>query len=200
MAPKQELLRSEVIIERYGKALSGKTGKSSCQSTLCPSSLIPTRGNISVLIAGVSGGSLAGELALQLSNASPAQLILSARSESRVAPIVEKIRAAHPEVATRFLKMDLGDLSDVRRAAESLSAIPKIDHLLAVAGIMAPPYSKTVDGPESQFGVNYLANFLLVKLLLPKIRAAGTSSSIVIMASSAVRTGKVDFDDIGFNV
>jgi NAD(P)-dependent dehydrogenase (short-subunit alcohol dehydrogenase family) len=159
-----------------------------------------TCGNISVLITGVSGGSLAGELALQLSSASPARLILSARSESRVAPIVDKIKADYPEVATSFLKMDLSDLSDVRRAAESLSDTPKIDHLVAVAGIMVPPYGRTVDGVESQFGVNYLANFQLVKLLLPKIRAAGTSASIVIMASSAVRTGKVNFDDIGFSV
>lgn len=95
--------------------------------------------------------------------------------------------------------MDLSDLSDIRRAAESLNETPKIDHLLAVAGIMVPPYGRTVDGVESQFGVNYLANFLLVKLLLPKIRAAGTSASIVIMASSAVTTGKVNFDDIGFS-
>lgn len=96
--------------------------------------------------------------------------------------------------------MDLSDLKDVRRAAQELGDIPKIDHLIAVAGVMMTPYSKTVDGVESQFAVNYLTNFLLVKLLLPKVEAAGPTSSVIIVASSAVRGGKVNFDDIGFAV
>jgi NAD(P)-dependent dehydrogenase (short-subunit alcohol dehydrogenase family) len=178
MPSEQKILQSEVILEKYGKALTGKT----------------------ILITGVSNDSIAGELAVQLSSVNPGLLILSARSESRVDPVIEKIKARNPNVATRFLKMDLGDLSDIRRAVNSLGDIPKIDHIAAVAGIMLPPYRTTVDGVESQFGVNYLANFLLVKLLLPKVEAAGPSSSIIIVASSAVRSGKIDFDDIGYSV
>jgi hypothetical protein len=40
MSPKQEVLRSEIIIERYGKALSGKTGKSAGELDIMPYSLI----------------------------------------------------------------------------------------------------------------------------------------------------------------
>jgi NAD(P)-dependent dehydrogenase (short-subunit alcohol dehydrogenase family) len=178
MPSQQKILPCEAILERYGKDLAGKT----------------------ILITGVSNDSIAGELSLQLSNAGPALLILSARSPSRVENLVEKIKATNPNVATRFLKMDLGDLEDIRRAVTSLHDIPKIDHIAAVAGIMMPPYKTTVDGVESQFGVNYLANFLLVKLLLPKVVAAGPSSSIIIVASSAVRSGVIDFDDIGYSV
>lgn len=178
MPSEQNILPSEAILERYGTRLDGKT----------------------ILITGVSKGSIAGELALQLSNVSPALLILSARSESRVEPIVEKIQARNPNVATRFLKMDLGSLKDIHRAVNSLDDIAKIDHIAAVAGIMMPPYGTTVDGVESQFGVNYLANFLLVKLLLPKVQAAGPSSSIIVVASSAVRSGIINFGDIGYSV
>ncbi|GJN78739.1 hypothetical protein PLIIFM63780_002248 [Purpureocillium lilacinum] len=177
MPSEQNILPSEAILERYGTRLDGKT----------------------ILITGVSKGSIAGELALQLSNVSPALLILSARSESRVEPIVEKIQARNPNVATRFLKMDLGSLKDIHRAVNSLDDIAKIDHIAAVAGIMMPPYGTTVDGVESQFGVNYLANFLLVKLLLPKVQAAGPSSSIIVVASSAVRSGIINFGDIGYS-
>lgn len=88
--------------------------------------------------------------------------------------------------------MDLGDTSSIRKAVDTLSDIPKIDHLACVAGVMVPPYGTTKDGFEMQFGVNYLANFLLVKLLLPKVSAAGPGSSIIIVASGAARTGKVD--------
>ncbi|KAF4172046.1 hypothetical protein CNMCM8694_008177 [Aspergillus lentulus] len=172
----QQILPSETIIHRYGSSLVGKT----------------------ILITGVSGDSIAGELAIQLSAAGPHLLILSARAEERVTPIVEKIKSIAPNVNTRFLKMDLGDMSSIRKAVDTLHDIPKIDHLACVAGVMVPPYGTTKDGFETQFGVNYLANFLLVKLLLPKVRAAGAGSSIIIVASSAARSGKVDFEDAGF--
>ncbi|KAL1967730.1 hypothetical protein VTN77DRAFT_2987 [Rasamsonia byssochlamydoides] len=177
MAPKQEILRSEVILERYGRSLEGKT----------------------ILITGVSDESIAGELAIHLSSVNPAQLILSARSEARAAPVIGKIKATNPQVTVRFLKMDLSSLDDVRKAVASLDDVPKLDSFVACAGLMIPPFSLTGDGVESQFAVNYLANFLLVKLLLPKIEAAGPSSSIIIVASSAVRQGQVFFDDINFS-
>lgn len=113
---------------------------------------------------------------------------------------MSKIKAKHPDVTVRFLQLDLASLADIRRAAKELDDVPKIDHLVAVAGVMVPPYQKTVDGVELQFAVNYLANFLLVKELLPKVRAAGPKSSIVICASSAVRSGSVNFDDVNYSV
>ena len=39
-----------------------------------------------------------------------------------------------PDIAIRFLKMDLSDLEDVRAAVRSLSDVLKIDHFAAVAG------------------------------------------------------------------
>ncbi|PTB64138.1 putative short-chain oxidoreductase [Trichoderma citrinoviride] len=176
----QVILSSEFVLSRYGESLAGKK----------------------ILITGVANDSIAGELALQLSAAKPSLVILTARSESRVEPVVAKIKAKHPDVAVRFLKLDLASLADVRRAARELlddGEVPKIDHLVAVAGVMVPPYQKTADGVELQFAVNYLANFLLVKELLPKVRAAGPKSSIVICASSAVRGGSVNFDDVNYS-
>ena len=153
------------------------------------------------MITGVSPESIAGELAVQLANVDPKLLILSARSKSKVTPIINMIKETKPNVATRFLNMELGDMSAIRNAVENdLADIPKIDHVVCVAAVMACPYAKTKDGFESQFGVNYLANFLLVKLLLPKVQAAGPSSSVIIVASSAVRDGKINLDDIGFSV
>ncbi|BCR90341.1 uncharacterized protein ACHE_60227S [Aspergillus chevalieri] len=170
----QVILPSETIIQRYGSSLAGKT------------------------MTGISSESIAGELAIQLSAAAPRLLILSARAEEKVTPIAEKIKFTTPDVKIRFLAMDLGDMSSIRQAADTLRDVPKIDHLICVAGVMVPPYGTTKDGFETQFGVNYLANFLLVKLLLPKVRPAGAESSVIIVASSAVRSGKVEFGDVGF--
>jgi NAD(P)-dependent dehydrogenase (short-subunit alcohol dehydrogenase family) len=154
-----------------------------------------------VLITGVSNESIAGELAVQIAAADPKLLTLSARAESKVTPIINKIQKSKPNIATRFLNMELGDTGAIRKAVDKdLADILEIDYVVCVAAVMACPYAKTKDGFESQFGVNYLANFLLVKLRLPKVQAAGASSSIIIVASSAVRGGKLNFDDIGFSV
>jgi len=154
-----------------------------------------------VLITGISDESIAGELAIQLASASPKLLILSARAESKVKPVIDQIKERNANVQTLFLNMDLSDLSSVRKAAQDgLADVPKIDHVVCVAGVMICPYGKTADGFETQLGVNYLSNFLLIKLILPKVEAAGPSSSIIVVSSSSVRTGKIHFDDIGFSV
>jgi hypothetical protein len=153
-----------------------------------------------VLITGISSDSIAGELAVQLAAANPKLLILSARAESKVTEVAEKIKALSPTVSTRFLSMDLGSFAAIRNAVDDLADVTTIDHLVCVAGVMSPPYGKTVDGIEQQLAINYVANFLLVKLLLPKIQAAGPSSSVVVVASSMVRIGKMDFDDWNFSV
>ncbi|KAJ6783687.1 hypothetical protein PWT90_08045 [Aphanocladium album] len=177
MVSQQIIQKSEAILEKYGSSLTGKT----------------------ILITGVAPDSIAGELAVQLSAAKPALLILSARSEARVEPIVAKIKAKNSNTATRFLQMDLSSRADIQRAVDTLGDITKIDHLACVAGVMWPPFSRTTDGIESQFAVNYLANFQITQLFLPKLEAAGAGSSIIIVASSAVRSGKVDFEDFNFS-
>lgn len=62
---------------------------------------------------------------------------------------------------------------------------------------MATPYSKTVDGFESQFGVNHLAHFHLVNLLLPELRN-GRPSRVITVSSVANKQGGINFDDINW--
>lgn len=69
--------------------------------------------------------------------------------------------------------------------------------MLGNAGIMACPYSKTVDGFESQFGVNHLAHFHLVNLLLPELQAGGPSR-VIVVSSVANKNGGINFDDINW--
>ena len=61
---------------------------------------------------------------------------------------------------------------------------------------MATPYGFTEDGFEQQFGVNHLAHFLLINLLLPTLQSSSTPSSasrIVQVASSGHGRASVDF-------
>jgi NAD(P)-dependent dehydrogenase (short-subunit alcohol dehydrogenase family) len=60
---------------------------------------------------------------------------------------------------------------------------------------MACSYSKTVDGFESQFGVNHLGQFLLTTLLLPELKA-GKPTRVIVVSSVGHKSGGINFDDI----
>jgi NAD(P)-dependent dehydrogenase (short-subunit alcohol dehydrogenase family) len=53
----------------------------------------------------------------------------------------------------------------------------------------------TVDGFESQFGVNHLAHFVLVTSLLPELKA-GKPARVVMVSSVGNKFGNINFDDI----
>ena len=65
--------------------------------------------------------------------------------------------------AQEFIEMDLGDLSSIRRAAASINQPYNVVFLNA--GIMAVPFAKTVDGFETQLGVNHLGHFAFAGLI-----------------------------------
>jgi NAD(P)-dependent dehydrogenase (short-subunit alcohol dehydrogenase family) len=71
------------------------------------------------------------------------------------------------------------------------------EYITGNAGIMACPYSKTVDGFESQFGVNHLAHFLLTTSLIPELKA-GKPSRVVMVSSIANKRGGINWDDINW--
>jgi NAD(P)-dependent dehydrogenase (short-subunit alcohol dehydrogenase family) len=60
---------------------------------------------------------------------------------------------------------------------------------------MVCPYGKTVDGFETQFGVNHLAHFLLTTSLVPELKA-GKPSRVVVVSSLANKRSGINWDDI----
>ena len=66
------------------------------------------------------------------------------------------------------ISADFTSLDSVRSAAAEITkqyGEQCLDVLVANAGIMAPPFARTVDGFESQMQVNFLSQFLLLRLL-----------------------------------
>jgi NAD(P)-dependent dehydrogenase (short-subunit alcohol dehydrogenase family) len=91
----------------------------------------------------------------------------------------------------------LSSLAEVRRLAEDLRREhTRLDVLINNAGIGAggalPGRCESRDGHELRFAVNYLAGFLLTRLLLPLLKA-GAPARIVNVASAGQQA--IDFSD-----
>ncbi len=91
--------------------------------------------------------------------------------------------------------VDLASLASVEAFAKSLLGRARLDILLNNAGIMAPPASKTEDGYELQFGVNFLGHFALTGHLYPLLEKT-LGARVVTMSSIAHRGAAFDFDNL----
>jgi NAD(P)-dependent dehydrogenase (short-subunit alcohol dehydrogenase family) len=87
--------------------------------------------------------------------------------------------------------LDLSKLDSVRAFAAATSE--PVDVLVNNAGVMVPPFARTVDGFEIQFGTNHLGPFALTNLLLPQI-----TERVVTISSGAHRMGRIVLDDLNW--
>ncbi|OHE92560.1 short-chain dehydrogenase [Colletotrichum orchidophilum] len=154
-----------------------------------------------ILITGVSPGSIGDSFVKQVAVAKPAAFILAGRSPSKFQPLVDELAATHPDVRVKSLTLDLTSFANIRKAAETVNSwteVPHIDLLVNNAGIMATSYKLTEDGFENQFQTNHLGHFLFTNLVMPKILAS-PSPRIVNVSSNAHRLGHVRWTDYNFN-
>lgn len=123
------------------------------------------------------------------------RILLGCRDRSKAEGAIRRIMAASPDGTVDIVPIDLGDLASVRAAAQRVLEEPRLDVLINNAGVMVPPFGKTKDGFELQFGVNHLGPFALTGLLLPLIQRTA-ESRIVNTSSNGHKYAKVDFDDL----
>ncbi|MER5431921.1 oxidoreductase [Streptomyces sp. NPDC002588] len=123
-----------------------------------------------------------------------ARVVLACRSEVRGRAAVERLRGEVPDADVEFGRLDLGDLASVREFAASYDH--PLDLLVNNAGVMALPYSTTVDGFETQFGVNHLGHFALTGLLLPGLLAAPAGARVVTVSSKVHLLANIDLRDL----
>lgn len=127
-----------------------------------------------------------------------ATVIMACRSLQRATPAAEQITALNPKGKIVVMSLDLGDLDSVRTfAAEFLAQYQQLDLLINNAGVMMPPYGKTTQGFEQQFGINHLGHFALTGLLLDLLNMT-PNARIVTVSSGAHTMGMINFDDLNW--
>lgn len=125
-----------------------------------------------------------------------ARVILAVRNIEKGNKAKQTIVGDFPYAKIEVMHVDVANLESIRFFSEQLkSDFSSLDLLINNAGVMMPPYTKTKDGFELQFGSNHLGHFALVGHLLPLLEKT-PKSRIVITGSLAHNRGKIDFDNL----
>ncbi|MGB0564063.1 MAG: oxidoreductase [Spirulinaceae cyanobacterium] len=153
---------------------------------------LPSLKDKTYLITG--GNSGIGFAAAQMLAAANANILIGARNATKAGKAVAEIAAIGTGTAD-YVLMDLAQLDSVRNAAADLKArYNQLDGLIANAGIMQTPETRTKDGFELQLATNHLGHFLLSGLLFEQVEAA--AGRIVVVSSMAHKFGQIYFDDL----
>jgi NAD(P)-dependent dehydrogenase (short-subunit alcohol dehydrogenase family) len=127
-----------------------------------------------------------------------ATVVMACRNLEKANPKADEIRRAHPEADVEVMELDLSDLESVQRFTDAFRARhSRLDLLINNAGIMVPPYGKTAQGFETQFGVNHLGHFALTGSLLDLV-VQTPGSRIVTVSSVAHQLGAIHFSDLNW--
>jgi NAD(P)-dependent dehydrogenase (short-subunit alcohol dehydrogenase family) len=124
------------------------------------------------------------------------RVLVHGRDRARGAAVVREVEQAGGSAT--FLRADLASLGEVRELAKAVAATTDRLHLLVNnAGIGTagnkPGRQVSADGHELRFAVNYLAGFLLTRLLLPLLK---TSAPARIVNVSSAGQRAIDFSDV----
>jgi NAD(P)-dependent dehydrogenase (short-subunit alcohol dehydrogenase family) len=123
-----------------------------------------------------------------------ARVIVHGRDRARGEAVVDRITRNGGDA--RLLIADLSSLAEVRSLAEAVRRdADGLDALINNAGIGTSGARRelSADGFELRFAVNYLAGFLLTRLLMPMLE--GRASSRIVNVASAGQQ-PIDFADV----
>ncbi|MEZ5428742.1 MAG: SDR family NAD(P)-dependent oxidoreductase [Pyrinomonadaceae bacterium] len=155
---------------------------------------IPDQKGKVVIVTGSSSG--IGFEAARVLAGKQATVIIAVRNPEKGEKAMEKIRAEFKDADLELIRLDLADLKSVAEFADEFKQKhDRLDLLINNAGVMVPPYSKTADGFELQFGTNHLGHFALTAHLLDMLNAT-EGSRVVNVSSGAHKIGNIDFDDL----
>ena len=155
---------------------------------------MPDQTGKTTLVTGANAG-IGFETALALYEAG-AHVILACRSQKNADEALHKLQQQPGKGTLETGILDLSSLISINQFAETfLNQHQQLHILINNAGVMIPPASKTAEGFELQFGVNFIGHFALTGYLYPLLKAT-PGSRIVTVSSMAYLRGKIDFDNL----
>ncbi|MGS2741259.1 oxidoreductase [Sinomicrobium sp. M5D2P17] len=156
---------------------------------------IPDQKGKTVIVTGANTG-IGFETALALYEKG-ADVTLACRNLSRAEEAREKIQAFGGYGTVKTGLLNLANLVEVKKFADSFkTGHGKLDILVNNAGVMIPPPSKTDDGFELQFGVNFIGHFALTGFLFPLLKQTPGARVVTLSSGAATRSEGIDFENL----
>jgi NAD(P)-dependent dehydrogenase (short-subunit alcohol dehydrogenase family) len=147
---------------------------------------IPDQNGKTAIVTGGSAG-LGKETARVLASKG-ARVIVAVRDVKKGEQALADIRQSVPNAKLSLEQLDLASLASTKAFADKiLASESRLDLLINNAGVMFPPYTKTADGFELQFGTNHLGHFALTAHLLP-----------LLLSTPDARIVNLDFADLNW--
>jgi len=157
-----------------------------------PSDLDLTNKNV-IVTGGYSGIGIDTVRVLASHNAS---VWVPTRDMKKCEQAIKKIKEITKKDKIYCMKCDLSSLQSVRDFATEWKKLNlPLNILINNAGIMAIPFSESVDGYELQFATNHLGHFLLTNLLMENLKQ-GKQSRVINVSSGANFISGIRFDDL----
>lgn len=155
---------------------------------------MPDLSGKTAMVTGANTG-LGFETALALYEAG-AHVILACRNQ---ASAEEAMDLLWQKGGKGTLELGILNLASLKAIEEFASGIKqrhrKLHILINNAGVMIPPASKTAEGFELQFGVNFLGHFALTGHLYPLLKKT-EGAKVVTVSSLAYLRGEINFDNL----
>jgi NAD(P)-dependent dehydrogenase (short-subunit alcohol dehydrogenase family) len=156
---------------------------------------MPDQTGKTVIITGANSG-IGYEMALAFYQAG-AEVIVASRDSAKAEKAIYEIRNSGGNGLAKFMALDLSSLSGVQRfAAAFIADYHKLDILINNAGVMTPPQSKTAEGFELQFGVNFLAHYTLTGLLYPLLKRSHDARVVTLSSGAYKNAGAIDYENL----
>lgn len=147
-----------------------------------------------VVVTGATSG--IGEVAALTLAKQGARIVAVGRDKARGEATLTKVKSVAPGPNHAIHYADLSRIADMKRLAQEIAAAePKIDVLINNAGAAFTSRQVTGDGLEMTFAVNHMAYFVVTNLLLDRLKQT-QGARVVLTASDAHRSGKLDFSDL----
>lgn len=152
------------------------------------------------VITGANAG--AGFEASRILLTKGAKVVMLNRNVDKSNAAIDKLKTEFgQDTQVSFIRLDLASLDSVREAAaEILQSVPRIDALICNGAIaQIEKQELTVDGFESQLGVNHYGHFLLSGLIYQRVEES--KGRIVVVSSEGHRMGlkTIQFDDMNWD-
>jgi NAD(P)-dependent dehydrogenase (short-subunit alcohol dehydrogenase family) len=124
-----------------------------------------------------------------------AKVYVACRNKEKGLDAIKRMKTISDGGELIYGHLDLSSLKSVKQFVDKVNKTePRLDLLVNNAGIMIPPPSKSEDGFEIQFGVNFVGHFALTGHLF-KLLESTIGSRVVTLSSLAHKGSTIDFEN-----